>query len=438
MSKIKAPKKDISIRDLPAEEFLEISRALEPHHSIFYRMWSLGKPKLTTNPEIETGYIQFDRSGKEMEVCFSEKFWSNLDLENKAFFLSHEYLHAILNHGTRSPSIENADIANIAEDIVINHTLVNCFGFKREKIYRGKDWCWIDTVFNEEDQKNILSAQNFEYYYQKLLSSGDSINGKSLCDDHGMRLSQEDLEALGETLGEIASPDEINSLLERLGIGIQNEKNYKNSRFGSAAGNLTILVPIDPKKVIKKKKWETIIKDWSIKKIKINDRDEEQWLRLNRRLTFVDLGSDFFLPSEMELEEIEFEKNKVHVLMFLDTSGSCYHLGNRFFKAAASLPPDRFELSLYCFDTRVYKTDLKSRKLYGFGGTSFVPIKEEVEKYAKKNKKFPDGIFIITDGDAEHIYSVTMPARWHWLLTDGGSRSSIPPECNKYNLREFE
>jgi len=114
--------------------------------------------------------------------------------------------------------------------------------------------------------------------------------------------------------------------------------------------------------------------------LKQNDKDHEQWARVNRR--FVGIASsmsNMFLPSEMEIEEKEEEKKKIKVVFFLDTSGSCQHLAERFFKAAKSLDSKKFDVELYCFDTRCYKTSLESGRLYGFGGTSF-SILEDVKE----------------------------------------------------------
>ncbi len=100
-----------------------------------------------------------------------------------------------------------------------------------------------------------------------------------------------------------------------------------------------------------KKKWEEVIKQWTRKFT--FDKEEEQWVRKSRRMA--SMPSDLMLPSDAE---IEFEaKNRIAVWFFQDTSGSCEHLANRFFAAAASLDPEHFDVKMHCFDTQVYETD---------------------------------------------------------------------------------
>ena len=110
------------------------------------------------------------------------------------------------------------------------------------------------------------------------------------------------------------------------------------------------------------------------------------------------LPRKMFLPSEMEIDERDFEKTQIDVWFFLDTSGSCWNLKDRFFTAAASLPPERFNIRLFCFDTVVKETTLESKKVYGGGGTCFKILEEEIQKEIRQGAEYPTGVFVITDG----------------------------------------
>ncbi len=144
-----------------------------------------------------------------------------------------------------------------------------------------------------------------------------------------------------------------------------------------------------------------------------------------------------FLPSEMEVEDIDKEKNKIEVWFFQDTSGSCSGFAKRFFKAAESLPKDRFNVRMHCFDTRVYETSLEERKLYGFGGTSFTCIENYIQRrIAKENLQYPKAVFIITDGYGNDVHP-EHPEVWHWFLSSG-YKSHIPKQSKTYLLRNFE
>jgi hypothetical protein len=110
-----------------------------------------------------------------------------------------------------------------------------------------------------------------------------------------------------------------------------------------------------------------------------------------------------FLPSDMEIEDDNDEKTRIKVYFYLDTSGSCWGLKDRFFAAALSLPDDRFDIRLFCFDTTVQETTLESRKIYGGGGTSFSILEAHIQKEIKEKGEYPEAVFVITDGYAATV-----------------------------------
>src|SRR3990167_8973749 len=346
-----------SCEKLKQDQFLKLSRELEKYHSVFYTLWELSKPQFTK--DIDTAAISFDQNGEYIDFLFNPDFWEKLTDYEKSFVICHECLHVILKHGIRTKNSINKMASNVTIDIVVNHTLVNNFGFDRKKV--TKDLCWTDTVFPGE---NIPDNKNFEYYFN-LLKSKSNCSVATIDNHDGMSESNWDnvIKKAGELLNE-TERDSLQTTLEQA---------------GTQAGN--IWVQVDTSSVQKKRKWETVIKRWSEKYTKNGYADVEQWARVNRRLAI--LSNNLFLPSEMEIEDKGEDKKKVVAYFFQDTSGSCYHFRNRFFKAAKSLPTDRFDVKLFCFDTRVYKTSLESGKLYGFGGTSFGII----ESYVQRNIK---------------------------------------------------
>ena len=172
--------------------------------------------------------------------------------------------------------------------------------------------------------------------------------------------------------------------------------------------------------------------------MKYKFKDIEQWARTNRRLTM--LPKEFFIPSELEVEDMFFEEDKIEVLFAQDASGSCWHLKDRFFKAGASLPEKRFIVDYVTFDTKVFETSIKSRKIYGGGGTSFSCIEEYIQRKLRSGKmKKYSTVFLITDcfGDKVHPQ---FPDKWHIFMTENHSDPSyyFPQNCHFYNLRDFE
>lgn len=146
------------------------------------------------------------------------------------------------------------------------------------------------------------------------------------------------------------------------------------------------------------------------------------------------MQSDLLLPSEMELLDDNADKRRIEVWFFQDTSGSCAGLKDRFFNAARSLPTDRFDIRMFCFDEEVFETTLESGKLYGFRGTTFTCIEEYILKHT--NLKYPDAVFVITDG-AGNVVQPKKPENWYWFLSADYTKC-IPKESHIYDLSNFE
>jgi len=409
------------------EDFILIARDLEQYHGIFSKIWQIGKPHFTE--DIPTAAVSFNKDGQYIDFQFNPKFWAKSSHYERLFIICHECLHVILNHGLRLAGL-NPELGNIAADVVINEGLVSNLGFDRSRLGSlNKKGCWLNTVFTGED---VEPAKSMEYYYNLLkedilqkLATGQLV----LIDQHA-GLSGIDVSGLVDSL----NPSDKESL-GRLFQAIKDETEACESvSAGSVAGSLAITIRLD--KVQVKRKWETVIKKWALKSMKESDREVSQWTRVNRR--FAAITSDLILPTEVVIEDTNDEQDKIKVVFFQDTSGSCHGFAKRFFAAAKSLPQDRFDIELYCFDTRVYKTSLESGKLYGFGGTSFDILERYVMTQIAKNdsRQYPKAIFVITDGYGNKINPIK-PKNWYWFLSSS-YKSCIPDACNIFQLRDFE
>lgn len=426
----------------------------------------MGQPVFTE--QIETAAVQFDNGGDFVRFLFNPKFWDGLSAHDKLFVICHEALHLILNHGVRIKDSVDREACNKALDIVVNHMLVRSFGFIRENIKDWKDFCWVDTIFKTKDgspplDKNnriIPTDESFEYYinlFKKMdISDGGggssgSGKGKGKGKGKGQR-TVDDHSKLGENAG-----DEVIDQLDKNLADEDKETLQKvigehfqpgGLKPGTGTGGQWHFVKT--KKLVKRK-WETIIKKWSVKYLKIAEKFHEQWSRLNRRFLF--LPNDLFLPSEMEIDIKHNQKGRIQVYFYMDTSGSCWHMKDRFFQAAESLPKDKFDVRLFCFDTVVQETKVEAKRVYGGGGTSFGIIEESIQEEIKKGGgKYPEAIFIATDGEGTKV-NPEKPEKWHWLIAShlplkkvsGVGRfvhnpvmDLVPKQCNLYDLQEFE
>lgn len=411
------------------DDWMQLSVALQDHHALFDEMWQIGRPVFTE--DIETAAVGFSESGEFLEFLFNPMFWNGLTQYERLFVISHECLHVILNHGVRTTNAKDRDKANRALDIVVNHLLVNSFGFDRSRIRDEDILCWTDTVFKNPNDASytdtIPTNESYEYYYQMIPDS--QVIEVFILDDHS-KLG-ENFDKVIDKLDKRLSPDEKEAIKGIIKKHYQKNPNeHEDDRAGFGCGGWSF---ITVKKVTPKKKWESIIFKWSLKYLREGLDEHEQWARLARRFEL--LPQDILLPSEMEDESKDFDRIPVH--LYMDTSGSCIKYKARFFRAALSLPKDRFDVRLFCFDTRVEETTLESGKIYGGGGTAFHIIEANIQKIIQKEKKgYPEGVFIITDGMGNNV-NPEQPEKWHWFLTRTRT-TFIPDKSKTYKLNDFE
>lgn len=394
------------------QEWSDLLFSLEEHHAIFHRLWRIGRPKFSS--DIDTAAVQFDKTGRFVAFLFNPDFWSSLDAYNKMFVICHECLHLILNHGVRikDSSFSNVTACNQCLDVVVNQLLVDSFNFDKDKIANCEGYCWIETVFPDQV---VPKDESFEYYYNLYEKSyGDGFPSDKICtvDEHGS-LEEFDNSLPVKEAGKELSEFEKNSLLPA----------FKHMGVKGTSSWATVFAE---KKI--KKKWESVIKNWSINR-KSSFKDLEQWARLNRRLSL--MPNDLSLPSDMEVEDPLPERLRVQ--FFLDSSGSCWGLKDRFFSAALSLDERVFDVDLFCFDVSVHRVDLREKLVVGGGGTLF----SSIEEFVTGQDKYPEAVFVVTDGCGGKV-SPRFPERWHWFLTGKECARFIPKGSSLYDLSDFE
>jgi predicted metal-dependent peptidase len=407
-------------------QFVQSFDAISP---VFYQLVNMGEPRLTDS--IERAAVVFDRDGLVREWLICPSFWDGLDDHTKRFVVCHECLHALLNHGKRFKGEPLRDLANVAMDLAINHNLIKYFGFDRKRIKDGEIYCWVDTCFPPDKiPSDNLTA---EQYLTLLKENVNEITIGMLVDSHD-GFSDADTEATQEAVASRLSREELeefNELVEDSGEikGENKGEEKKNKQAGKAPGNSFFKVP--PKYIPPKLKWETIVKKWVSSRPELNDK--YQVVRRNRRFTCC--APDLLLPTVDEVDSENLRKSEVWC--FLDTSGSCSGLSERFWHASDSIPRSVFKVRMFSFDTRVYEVSEKERKLYGFGGTSFSCIEEYIiQRIKRENTTFPAACFILTDGMGDLLRSVK-PENYFWFLTDD-YRHCIPKQSHVFMLSDFE
>jgi hypothetical protein len=388
------------------EELFKLGRQLERYNEVFYQFWRLGRPIL--DDRIPTAAVSFSLDGDYIDFRFNPQFWEETTDIEKCFIIAHECLHVLLNHGKRTTSF-NKQIANIAGDIVINEMLFKVGGFEKKDISFVEDIVFLKTFLPDEPEDESL-----EYYYYKLIENAIEIPASLFVTDipqqnQGSKELQEKLQKIGKE-GNL-TPTEL-------------EDKEAGTEIGSNVKTVTA-------QYIPKKKWETVIKNWVKKRLSF--LEDEQWVRPNRRIA--SYRTELFLPSEQD-NEID-KKEKIQLYFFQDTSSSCLDFADRFFRVANTIPKDKFNIRLFCFDTKVYETSFKDGKLYGFGGTCFNAIERHIQKVIRDEQtRYPQAVFVITDGYGTNVQP-ERPENWYWFLSND-YKYHIPEKSHTFMLKDFE
>lgn len=444
-------KKDIEHTEymMSVEEIIELSCDLDIYHSVFYAFWSSVKPLFSTR--VDTAGVAFDPEGKCIQFLINPGFWEKSSHHRKLFIIAHEMLHILLAHGKRAKEIGdsiNPRLSNIAADLCVNPALVTSFGFNRELINDWEDFLWVDT-FPIEIPEDITPT--YEGYYNFLIKSSVPEKTDSF-DDHSGLIDLEDLSESDKALVEKELSDAIkySSTVESIKNFIDKTKSIEHSEDNKSeskgyigeppiVGNL--IQHVLQKSVKIKQKWETVIKKWT--SFILGEDYEYQWATEDRRFASINSCEEVMIPQLGEVESKIYEK--IDILFFLDTSGSCGYLRDRFFKAAMSLNPKKFNVRLFSRTTvakEIKIEDVVSLNAYGSDRFQCMEDLIQEELASGKLKKYPEGVFHLTDGvdcaargdDLKPQY----PKRWHFFLSDDGTKNRLPRESNVYWLKDFE
>jgi hypothetical protein len=414
----------------------KISKSLECHHGIFQKFWSIMDVRFF--PETHEGgtiQIEYNRKTKKITLVFSKKFWDARTEKQKQFLICHEMMHLCFSHLIQYGfDDKNQLVLNICNDIVINELLFESFGFDKKELCSDETFAPMlkDNVFGnlqslipEDYSSNELYNLYMKHFPpppqgQSPHHSFHSLSGEDLAEIN--ELMKKELENSGLPL------EQFNKELKNKGLELKEKKpnsETTHKKAGTEAGNSFLLV--NTSRIVYKKKWETIIKKWVLASRELEEGP--QWIFKDRR--YECLPPDIVLQSNGITDK--YKKNRLKVALFLDTSGSCSHLAERFFQAAESMPPDRFEVDVFCFDTEVYPTKLKTKELFGFGGTSFSCINDYIESNCPEKHS---AYFIITDGMGDEV-SPKNPEKWFWFLSEN-YKDLIPKKSKVFMLENFE
>ncbi len=216
---------------------------------------------------------------------YGRKFMESLTVEEIAALVLHENLHVMLKHLPRHKDLmkENAKLANIAMDFVVNDIIVE-IGKKDAGLLRLPKGGLYDPKYHNWSVREV---------YNDL--KNDEKNGGG-----GGRMKPLDEHDMDGVEG--ASPEELKGLSDKINEAIQ--------QGGMLAGKFGVKVPRVIQELMEPKlSWRDVLRDFVSSACR--GAEDYTWRKLNRRR----LADDIYLPSTISERVGE-------LIIAIDTSGS--------------------------------------------------------------------------------------------------------------------
>src|ERR1035437_2800331 len=259
---------------LSRSELLKISSSLEDYHKCFYVFWELAS--IYFSEKISTAAIRFNDKGGKPQMLLNEEFWNRHNLLEKLFITCHECMHVLLDHGVRNGmKVKGAtpELVNKAQDITINHMIIDLFSYDREDLREWKKYCWIETCFTHPELIN--RNENFIYYLEKLIEDPKSkeSNGPITLDAHSDPSKETESEkksrvGVAKEIAEDLTPRELEDLIKGL---------PDNEKAGTTKGIYEAIIAVKTKRL--KLNFKTLIRKLKRTRAKYVDKNVETFVR---------------------------------------------------------------------------------------------------------------------------------------------------------------
>lgn len=420
---------------LKREELLKIAASLEDYHKIFYVFWELSS--ISFADDIPTAAIRFDEKGGKPQMLLNEEFWERHNHREKLFIICHECLHVLLDHGVRNgmqvPGATH-ELVNKAQDITINHMIVDLFNYDREDLREWRKYCWIETCFT--NPVVIKRNENFIYYLEKLIEDPKSKEegGPSTLDAHGdpsgeSEQAKNSRQSIAKDIAKDLDPGDLEDLIKAL-PGTDDEK----SPAGAMKGVYEAILAEKTKKL--KLNFTLLIKKLKRSRLKYVEKDVETFVREDRRFDDLMKRPDVSLPGTSVRDGPI--KDRLLTALFMDVSGSCMMHFPLFQQIAKAFDEEReiFDLRTFVFDTTVTEIEPKMSFRVG-GGTAFDIIEKKILELEKEYHRYPDCVVVVTDGEGTPV-KPKGPTKWIWLLTPPASKQYIPLASRHWLVSQVE
>jgi len=367
---------------------------------------------------------------------YSKPFLETIDCEPKLRGLVlHENLHVALKQIPRGKDMfkEDAKIANMAADFVVNDIIFNIKGTisgGKEAIVQLPEGALYDPFFHNWNMREVYNHIRKENPQRGKKQGGSSAGqGESDSQDSppsqgGKQDSDNKIKANGkeydmggdgfdehdwENFQEM-TPEEIKELSEGIDKALREG--------GMLAGRMGAKMPRAIGELLEPKiDWRDALRDFVSSAMK--GKDEFTWRRMNKR----QMANDIYMPS-MENETIG------EVIVAIDTSGSI---------GSAELTEFATELASICdlvqpeavrvlwWDTMVHGEQVFKPESFNNIGSLLKPLGgggthvSSVAKYINEKKLTAECVIVFTDGYVEHDIKWDIVPPTLWMITQNKS-----------------
>ena len=396
-----------------------------PETALYSGVMLMGKTEVVSG--IPTAYT--DGINKR----YGREFITELSDSDLRGLVLHENLHVALKQVMYGKTMfkENAKMANLAADFVVNDIIMNITGTvvgnKHERIVTLPEGGVYDPMFHNWSMREV-----FRYLKQHAKSgNGGDKSGRGNPSDSGTPSGGKQDSDDGEYVEvngkkyDISKQDEhdFNGELsdEQLDeIGKDIEKHLREG--GLLAGRLGGNIPKTISDLLKPKiDWRQVLREFVTSATR--GKDEYTWRKMNRR----QMANDLYLPS-VEDETIG------EIVVAIDTSGSIgseeiTEFATELASICETVTPEK--VRILWWDTKVHGEQIIEQGHYsnikavlkplGGGGT----MASCVSEYVNAERIQAECVLVFTDGYLEHDLKWNISSPTLWLVTR--NRSFTPP-----------
>lgn len=330
---------------------------------------------------------------------YGRQFFESLTLPEQSALVLHENGHVFLQHIPRHRDLvkENARLANVAMDYVINDIIVEISKKAPDLVKLPKGGLY-DPKYHDWSVREVYNDLKQEM--DKRKKNGGSGNGGGKNPEHLKPLDEHDDKPTQE-----ATPEELRELADEINEAIQ--------QGAMLAGKFGAKIPRVIKDLMEPKvSWRDELREFVTSTTK--GREEYTWRKLNRRR----MVDDIYLPT-LESEKVG------EIVVAIDTSGSIG--GRQLDEFAAELvsicdgvSPDK--VRVLWWDTEVHGEQIFTDnydglahmlKPQGGGGTTVSCVSE----FINKEGITADCVIVFTDGHVEDDIKWQVSSPTLWLVT---------------------